>query len=135
MKCRHLPFTNCDNFITIRFEGYTYMSVYLNTHSNYLLTSKSYISLLTSLILAFGITMSSVHIHLDDLHSADTPHQVVEEDLHCVICGSVVHTIDPVNESGFSFPTPEQQLSSEIPAQPESDLGRLQDGRAPPAAA
>jgi len=99
------------------------------------LNKKPYISILTSLILAFGITMSSIHIHLDDHHSADTVHQVVEEDFHCVICGSVVHTIDPVHETGQTFPTFEQQLSSEIPVQPESDLGRLQDGRAPPAAA
>ncbi|MCC5914273.1 MAG: hypothetical protein JJU46_07855 [Balneolaceae bacterium] len=79
--------------------------------------------------------MSSIHIHLDDHHSADTPHQVVDEDFHCVICGSVVHTLDPVNETGHALPAYEQQLSSKIPADPESDLGRLQDGRAPPTAA
>lgn len=50
-------------------------------------------AILFSAILAFGVTLSAIHLHPVDYHDNQTLHQVTEIDHLCLMCGSVIkHT-------------------------------------------
>jgi hypothetical protein len=93
---------------------------------------KSYISLFYALLIACGTTLSAVHIHIDDFHGVETEHIVVQEEITCVICGSVFKfTPDCEPFRGIQEP-PEPCLFSASPEQPASPSGVFYEGRAPP---
>ena len=95
-------------------------------------TFRNHISLLSAIIVAFGITISSIHIHIDDHLFAETGQSISQDELHCFICGSVfkfntdcdlITDAQPASEP-FLFSTPtEKAISPFVP---------FYDGRAPP---
>ena len=92
-----------------------------------------YISTVFAFIAAFGITVSSIHIHELDTHDADTKHVlVVQDDLHCVICGSIFKTTS-VHE------THSQHLADsdiihffDATEKAQQPFEKFQEGRSPP---
>lgn len=95
-------------------------------------TSKPYISLFFAAVLAFGVTLSSIHIHIDDFSDVQTEQILVENDIQCVICGSVFkfnpdHQVFTSNQDYpeiYFFSTPVQNVISPF------DI--FQEGRSPP---
>ena len=95
-------------------------------------TFRNHISLLSAIIVAFGITISSIHIHIDDHHSAETDQSITQDELHCLICGSVFKfnaDCDQISDAQpdskpFLFSTPTEKVTT------PSVL--FYEGRAPP---
>ncbi len=91
-----------------------------------------YISFFFAAVIAFGVTISSIHVHIDSFHDVETEHVLVEKELSCVICGSAFkfnyagHTLvthQVINEALFLDIDFEHTLTPK---------GILKDGRAPP---
>ncbi len=84
------------------------------------------------MLLVFGTTLSAIHVHLDHYPETETVHQLVEEELNCVICGSVFH-FSPDAEQAVTITLPDH---SDTPAhiQPViiEPVEAHFEGRAPP---
>ena len=52
-------------------------------------TKNPIIAIAFSAILAYGMTLSVTHVHIDHFHDIQTFHQITEVDSQCVLCGSV----------------------------------------------
>jgi hypothetical protein len=91
-----------------------------------------YISLAFAFVIAFGMTVSSVHIHIDDFHDVETEHVLAEEELHCTICGAITKTDAPGCAETAVLLTAGLSLVSAETKNPTLPFFRFQDGRAPP---
>ena len=84
------------------------------------------------MVVAFGVTASSVHMHHVEAHDVETEHVLAEEELLCIVCGSIfkfndVNTVTA--EIVDSADTHTFFTSFELAI----DLsGTFKDGRAPP---
>lgn len=90
------------------------------------------ISIIFSVILTFGITLSITHFHIVDFQEVQTQHQISELNHQCVLCGSVIKYVPQLqfdvedhsisNISYFVYPI-------DFVYQP---FQRYKSGRAPP---
>jgi len=109
-------------------------SVYIRIHTQIFVNKiKNHISIVSALVVAFGITISSIHIHIDDHLFAETGQSISQDELHCFICGSVFkfnpdseNAVDsaPQSETYFYVVSNGKESSSFVPSN---------NGRAPPA--
>ncbi len=91
------------------------------------------ISALFAVIIAFGITISNTHVHIHEFHDAGANYVSVDEELHCVICGSVVNFNPEAYTQSFYKDTPELSLFSEKTEHANQPYNKFQEGRSPPA--
>jgi hypothetical protein len=91
-----------------------------------------YISFFFATVIAFGVTVSSVHIHADDFHDMDTEHVLVEEELNCVICGSIIKFNPVVETFTTAKDSPKSHYLPALFEQAAKPFGKFKDGRAPP---
>ncbi|TVR34433.1 MAG: hypothetical protein EA390_02875 [Balneolaceae bacterium] len=91
-----------------------------------------YISFFFAAVIAFGVTVSTLHVHDSANHNEKTEHVLVEEELTCVVCGSIfkynstgeIYSGLLILPETFFFDTSFERASYPI--------GKFKDGRAPP---
>jgi hypothetical protein len=93
---------------------------------------KAYISLFFAIVLAFGMTLSAIHMHVDDFTDVQTEHILVEVEFQCNICGSLVKFTPDDQSFTFLQDSPEIYFFSSPVQSAISPFGIFQDGRAPP---
>jgi hypothetical protein len=91
-----------------------------------------YISILFAGVLAFGVTVSATHMHLDDFSDTQTEHILVEDELFCVICGSLFKFTPDANAAVLHQQKPEASLSEVSTESAIPPFSRFQEGRSPP---
>jgi len=95
-------------------------------------SSNTYLSFLFAGVLAFGITMSSIHMHLDDFSDVSTSQILVEEELFCAICGSVFKITPDASSAVLNYSKPDSfHFDTDIKSATQP-FSRLQQGRSPP---
>ena len=90
------------------------------------------ISALFAVIIAFGVTVSNTHVHFDDLHNVDTHHILVEEEYHCIICGSVFQFNPEAYSQSFNKELTEEEHFTENTEQAKQPYRKYREGRSPP---
>jgi hypothetical protein len=92
-----------------------------------------YISIVFAFIAAFGITVSSIHLHELDEHDADTKHVwVAQDDIHCVICGSIFKTTPDHGTHSQYLADSDIIHFSDATEKAQQPFERFQEGRSPP---
>lgn len=95
-------------------------------------TFRNHISLLSAIIVAFGITISSIHIHIDDYNLSETGQSVAQEEVHCYICGSVFKFTPDCDQTVDLKPISEPFLFKRSTESEKNSFFPFHDGRAPP---
>lgn len=93
---------------------------------------KNYISLFFAVTIAFGVTVSAVHVHFDDFQDVETEHALSEEELNCVICGSIFKFNSESENIAHYQEVPDTFYFFSITERANSPFGKFKDGRAPP---
>ncbi|MCC5941490.1 MAG: hypothetical protein JJU37_08100 [Balneolaceae bacterium] len=93
---------------------------------------RTHISILSAIVVAFGITISSIHIHIDDHHSAETGQSITQDELHCLICGSVFKFNTDCDQISDAQPDSKPFLFSTPTEKATTPFVPFYDGRAPP---
>ena len=93
---------------------------------------KPYISLFAALVIAFGVTASSIHMHDDNANDFETEHVLVEEELICIVCGSIFKFNDENLSSAEIVDTPDAHTFFTSFELAINLSGTFKDGRAPP---
>jgi hypothetical protein len=84
------------------------------------------------MVISFGMTLSAIHIHFDDFNDVETDTMIVEQEFHCVICGSVLKTDPNIQDHEIISGYPETSHFQEVVAYSHSPFSAFKDGRAPP---
>jgi hypothetical protein len=106
------------------------MYIPIHTHTvNYL---NKFISPLFAAVILFGMSLSAIHIHIDDFSDVETDYMIVEEEFHCIICGSVLKADPEVQEHEMIPGYPDEHFVTETAVYSPSPIGTSKDGRAPP---
>ncbi len=92
-----------------------------------------FITVLFSVILTFGISLSLTHIHIDDVHDIQTTHQVSEIDHICLLCASVVKFTPTVQFDFIDHTIPRYSLIDHPFEHVDQPFQYYTSGRAPPA--
>lgn len=76
--------------------------MYIRIHTQIVVNKiKNHISIVSALVVAFGITISSIHIHIDDHLFAETGQIITQEEVHCFICGSIFKSVP--DQSSYNY--------------------------------
>jgi len=97
-----------------------------------LIRNNPYISTLFAVIIAFGISVSSIHIHEIDVHDADTKHVWVQDEIHCVICGLVFKTTSDPGALSHYLDVSVMIHFTESTENARQPFEKFQEGRSPP---
>lgn len=98
----------------------------------HLIKLKPYISFIFALVVAFGVTVSSIHQHDNRAYDADSEHVLIEDEFICIVCSSVFkfNEVSLSNSEIVNIPDTHVFFTSIEPAITLS--GAFKDGRAPP---
>jgi hypothetical protein len=94
--------------------------------------SKKIISLLFAGILAFGVTVSATHMHLDDFSDVQTEHIVSADELFCAICGSLFKFTPDYQSAVLYQHSPDPYYFGAATESAIVPFSRYQQGRSPP---
>ncbi|MEX0944295.1 MAG: hypothetical protein WDZ38_01400 [Balneolaceae bacterium] len=90
------------------------------------------IAFLFSALIAFGATLSAIHLHSVDYQNTKTEQLSVDKDFHCAVCGSIFK-FNPDSEKHIIYQeSPELVFITETYRSLDFYFSHSFDGRAPP---